>query len=176
MLADSIRRECENWTIKTEGGFVDDPRDPGGATNHGITLATLQHWRKPEPVTVADVRDLTEDEAREIYRAEYWHAARCDRMPAGVAMMVFDFGVTSGVGRSARLLQRILAVEEDGDIGPETLATLQQVVSAKGQDHLIIKLEADQETYYRSLGMPEFLDGWLARTERRADFAQDLAA
>jgi len=103
-----------------EGGYVDHPDDPGGATNLGITRETLARYRG-RPVSKAEVRALDADTARAIYRRFYWEALRCDDLPAGIDLAVFDGGVNQGPGRAARLLQRALNVGVDGIIGPVTL-------------------------------------------------------
>lgn len=109
--------------LRHEGGFVDNARDPGGATNMGITAATLARARG-RPVTTAEVRGLEKTEAAAIYRRLYWEAVCGDDLPAGIDHVVFDLAVNSGPSRAARLLQRVLGVEEDGRIGPVTLAAL----------------------------------------------------
>lgn len=121
---------CVAEVLKHEGGFVHHPRDPGGATNRGITLATLADWRGRD-VTPADVQAMTEAEAREIYRARYWNAVQGDHLPAGVDLAVFDLAVNSGVGRAARMLQQQLGVQVDGAIGPRTLAAVGRVNAAR---------------------------------------------
>ena len=85
--------------LKHEGGYVDHPRDPGGATNLGITLNTLRDWRG-RPVTKADVRALSRAEAAAIYEARYWNKINADYMPAGPDAALFDVAVNSGVGRA----------------------------------------------------------------------------
>lgn len=107
--------------LRHEGGYVDHPDDPGGATNFGITLATLQGWRGLS-VTKADVRALTRGEAGAIYKARYWVQCRCGELPEPVAFIVFDAAVNHGASRAARLLQEALGVGADGRIGPVTLA------------------------------------------------------
>lgn len=92
---------CLPVILKEEGGFVNDARDPGGATNLGITYRTLAAWRG-RPVTVADVRALTAAEAGEIYRKNYWLAAGCHILPHGVDLSVFDPAVNSGVSRAIK--------------------------------------------------------------------------
>lgn len=90
--------------FKHEGGFVDHPKDPGGATNLGITIATLRNWRKM-PVTKQDVKDLTKIEASEIYRVMYWNKTGprgADAIAAGPDAMLFDVAVNSGVGRAVQ--------------------------------------------------------------------------
>ncbi|RIA56749.1 glycoside hydrolase family 108 protein [Dichotomicrobium thermohalophilum] len=107
-----------------EGGYVDHPDDPGGATNLGITRATLARF-KGRPVSKAEVRALEVETAREIYRRFYWDPLRCDEMPAGIDLALFDGGVNQGTGRAARLLQSALKVSVDGIIGPVTLRAAQ---------------------------------------------------
>src|SRR6185312_14622571 len=107
-----------------EGGYTNDAADPGGPTNFGITIADCRRYVKPD-ASAADVRAMTRDEAREIYRSKYWGAMRCDDLPAGVDYAVFDYGVNSGVSRAAKVLQRIVGVADDGVIGPKTLAAAQ---------------------------------------------------
>lgn len=85
--------------FRHEGGYVDHPRDPGGATNLGITFATLRNWRG-KTITKADVKALTKDEAALIYRARYWNLIGADLIPAGPDAALFDVAVNSGVGRA----------------------------------------------------------------------------
>ena len=120
---DQLRRfaACVAVTLRWEGGYVDHPKDPGGCTNHGITRATLERWRRA-PTSCDDVRALTEKEAQAIYRAHYWNAVQGDALPDGIDLVVFDFAVNSGRRRAAQFLQRQLGVEDDGVIGPVTLA------------------------------------------------------
>jgi lysozyme family protein len=92
--------ECLDFTIEYEGDkFVDDHRDPGGATRFGITRNTLAAWRG-NPVSIADVRNLGRGEVAEIYRKNYWAAAGCDKLHAGDCMVVFDAAVNNGIGRA----------------------------------------------------------------------------
>jgi lysozyme family protein len=92
---------------KHEGGYVDHPRDPGGATNFGITLATLREWRG-RPVTKNDVRTMQRSEADAIYHAHYWNRIDGDSLLAGPDAALFDVAVNSGVGR-ARQWKSLLA-------------------------------------------------------------------
>jgi lysozyme family protein len=106
-----------------EGGYSDNPADPGGATNRGITRAVLASWRG-QAVNKQDVRALTKAEAADIYRARYWNAARCDQLPGGLDLAVFDCAVNQGPARAARFLQQAAQVKADGKIGPQTLAAV----------------------------------------------------
>lgn len=151
--------DCLPRVLAHEGGFVDDPKDPGGATNLGITLGTLSHWLN-HPATVDDVRALTPATVAPIYQTSYWNAAACDRLPAGVDYMVFDLAVNSGPGRAARFLQEAVGVTPDGAIGNQTLTA----VAAQQPADIINAISARRETFYRD--QPTFLHfgvGWLKR-------------
>jgi lysozyme family protein len=106
-----------------EGGYTDDPRDPGGATNLGITRAELERIRG-RSVSKDDVRALKRDEAAGIYRRNYWRPASCERLPDGVDLAVFDCAVNQGVSCAVKLLQRSLGVSPDGVVGPNTLESI----------------------------------------------------
>ncbi|MBV8090473.1 MAG: glycoside hydrolase family 108 protein [Alphaproteobacteria bacterium] len=162
---------CLAFTLREEGGYVDDPADPGGATNMGITLATYREWSDDPDLGAFQVKDLTLKTARAIYRALYWNPLRAEALPPGVDLSVFDMGVNAGIWRSARLLQRALGFtgeEVDGAIGPETL-----VAADRFDPRTLVNNLADrQAAYYRSLAtFPTFGAGWLRRTEARRDAA-----
>lgn len=126
---------CVDEIFAHEGGFVDHPKDPGGATNWGITIGTLSAWLG-RPATVVQVRNLTKAEARQIYRRNYWDKVRGDALPAGIDLVAFDPAVNSGVGRGSKWLQRSLAVAADGKIGPVTIA------AAVDADHVAVIVKA----------------------------------
>ena len=109
--------------LQFEGGYVDHPSDPGGATNMGITIGTLADWRSA-PVTKEDVQHLTLQEAGQIYKARYWDACHCDELPKGVAFILFDAAVNHGPHRATRFLQQAANVADDGIIGPQTLGAV----------------------------------------------------
>lgn len=109
------------FVLAREGGFVQDPRDPGGATKFGITRRTLARARGGG-VSVEDVRALSEGEARAIYRRLYWSPLRADALPPGPDLALFDFAVNSGPARAVRTLQGLLGVPPSGTVDPQTLA------------------------------------------------------
>lgn len=116
---------CLKNTLVYEGGYVNNPKDPGGATNMGITLATLQSWRNKK-CSIDDVKNLTLQEATAIYNANYWRVIGGDYLPAGVDQVVFDFAVNSGVLRAKKTLQSILGVTPDGVFGDQTRFALEK--------------------------------------------------
>lgn len=104
---------CEARVLAHEGGYTNDPRDPGGPTNWGITIEDAHlYWKKD--ATAADVRAMPVSVAKDIYRSKYWDALRCDALPAGVDDSVFDYGVNSGIGRAGKVLRRVIG-EPDSD-------------------------------------------------------------
>lgn len=120
---------CHEFVAKWEGGFVDHPDDPGGATNYGITIGVLSAWRG-RPVSKQEVRDLSFAEARQIFHARYWLKMNCDAYPAFMALPMYSIGVLSGPSRSGRMLQQALnrqgaGLAVDGVIGPKTAAAIE---------------------------------------------------
>lgn len=117
--------EIQGWLFASEGGYVDHPKDPGGATNHGITRKVLARWRGVTPWSAlpkSEVRDLSLAEAAQIMKANYWDVIQGDKLPAGLDYAVFDYAVNSGPGRAVKDLQRVLGgIKVDGLIGVETL-------------------------------------------------------
>jgi lysozyme family protein len=162
---------CLAFTLREEGGYVDDPADPGGATNMGVTLATYRQWSDDPSLGPTQVEDMSERTARAIYRSLYWNPLRADALPTGVDLSVFDMGVNAGIWGSARLLQGALGFtgeEVDGCIGPETLAATDKFDPRS----LVNDLAKRQAAYYRSLSdFPSFGTGWLNRTEARRNAA-----
>ena len=108
-----------------EGGWADHPKDPGGATMKGITLATYRrHFG--EDKSKDDLRNITDEDLGQIYRSGYWSKCRCNELPAGVDYAVFDGAVNSGPGRGAKWLQAALGAKQDGGIGPKTLSRVEE--------------------------------------------------
>nr|VFK58255.1 MAG: Lysozyme family protein [Candidatus Kentron sp. UNK]VFK68336.1 MAG: Lysozyme family protein [Candidatus Kentron sp. UNK] len=107
-----------------EGGYVDHPKDPGGATNRGVTLATFRRFYGAS-MTKEALKSITDEQVARIYREGYWDKCRCDELPDGVDYVVFDQAVNSGPVRSAIWLQQAAEVAADGAIGPKTIDALQ---------------------------------------------------
>jgi lysozyme family protein len=115
-----------------EGGYVDHPNDPGGATNWGITIGTLAAWRGGK-VTKADVKAMSRDEAAAIYKTQYWDTVKGDALPSGVDYCVYDYSVNSGPARAAKELQRVVGAGVDGVVGAETLRRVQDCGKSSSQ-------------------------------------------
>jgi lysozyme family protein len=113
--------QCLALVLKSEGGFVNNPRDPGGMTNLGVTKATWEAW-VGHTVTESEMRGLGPQDVAPLYKAQYWDKINGDALPYGVDYAVFDFCVNSGVNRAAKVLQQVCGVTQDGKIGAATIA------------------------------------------------------
>ena len=118
-----------------EGGWADHPRDPGGATMKGITLATYRR-HSGQSRSKKDLRNISDGEIDQIYRSGYWDMCQCDKLPSGVDYTVFDGAVNSGPGRSAIWLQAAIGAKHDGGIGPKTLARVNKHDAAVVADQI----------------------------------------
>ena len=159
--------------IHREGGYVHDPADRGGPTKYGITQRTLQTWRD-QVVTPTDVRRLTRDEARAIYRRRYVDAPGFATLPDPLRAQVIDNAVLSGPRQAVKDVQRAIGgVTVDGRLGPQTRAALrQQGVAAVHARLLQVRATRIGRLVQRAPAQVRFLRGWLTRITA---FAEDLA-
>ena len=116
--------ECLALVLKHEGGFVNNPQDPGGMTNLGVTKVTYEGYVNRH-VDEAEMRSLTPDLVAPLYKKMYWDRIKGDDLPVGVDYCLFDLAVNSGVGKAGKLLQMALDLPADGIIGPMTLRALE---------------------------------------------------
>jgi lysozyme family protein len=159
--------------LRSEGGYCDNPHDPGGATNQGVTQAVYDAWRAERKLFKRSVRFISAAEVSAIYLERYWNACRCDDLPAGVDYAVFDFAVNSGPGRAAKELQRAVDVADDGRIGPATIAA----VNAADPRRVIHSLCSARQCYLESLSSFEFFGtGWTRRVASVEVQARSMAA
>jgi len=119
-MSASCYPEAISRVLKSEGGYVNHPSDPGGPTNFGITIADYRRYIKADAMA-GDVRAMKVEEAKAIYREKYWGAMRCDELPAGVDYCVFDYAVNSGTGRVPKVLQRVLGIAVSGHMDDATV-------------------------------------------------------
>ena len=156
-------------TLKNEGGYTNDPRDPGnrlpdgraGSTNLGVTQL---HWELfiGKKVTQDDMRRLTADTVAPFYKKQYWDNCNCDDMPAGLDYCLFDFAVNAGGGTARRILQQSLGVETDGTIGPATLSK----ISESSINDVIDKFTFTKKEYYKTLrDFTIYGLGWIKRCD-----------
>ena len=163
-----------DFSLQAEGGWSNDPEDPGGATNMGITL---DGWSANlgRQCTVAELRAMTREQAVAYYRIYYAEPMGVLSLPAGIDLVTFDFGINAGPGRSIEMLQRIVGSAADGRVGPETLA--RACGSAAVTRARIVALGNAHEAYYHSLpGYAHDGRGWTARVNACLTAALGLAA
>lgn len=130
------------FTLSWEGGYVDDPDDPGGATNQGVTQATYDAWRTRNALGTRPVKELEAEERDAIYRSGYWTPAGCDALRWPLSLIHFDTAVNMGVSRAQNLLEK-----------------------SHGDPSMYLH---ERRNYYTSLAnrkpkMAKFLQGWLNR-------------
>jgi uncharacterized protein (TIGR02594 family) len=171
-----------DWSVERildhEGGWTDDPFDPGGPTNKGITLAVFARSRG-ETLDAAsfarlkqDLRTITDATAARIYRERYWGPAQCEALSPPLAHFHFDTAVNQGVTGAARMLQEALGVEIDGVVGPITLAA----ATESPVEATLARYVAIRRRHYSSLQhFWRFGRGWLARVERTLSQAHELS-
>ena len=143
--------------IGAEGGYVNDPRDPGGETKYGIS-------KRAYPAL--NIKHLTRDDAKEIYRKDYWNRLSGDSLPQPLALTLFDFAVNSGIGTAVKHLQELLDLKVDGWFGPKTLVAVQDL-DKTGVNALVTAINDKRlQLYVRLSNSPtqrRFLLGWLRR-------------
>jgi len=164
---------CAPITLNKEGNgtYTNTPGDPGGPTRWGITLATLSHWRG-RPCVAADVMNLGQPEALQIYRANYWAPVGGDMLPVGIDLAAFDCAINQGAGTSAMWLQRAAGVAADMQIGPKTIAA----ITAMDQIALLEAFKAERlASYEHDAGWAQFGHGWEARDETITALAEAWA-
>jgi lysozyme family protein len=142
-------------TLQHEGGYVDNPVDPGGATNMGIEQRDMPN---------TPIRDLTVDQAKIYYQETYWKPFYSLITSQAVASKLFDMGVLFGVGTAIKNLQAALDVAMDDVFGPETLSA----VNAAAPGSLLVKFQAELNAHVRAIvaGNPKlsvFQHGWQNR-------------
>lgn len=144
-----------NRLIGHEGGYVNDPRDPGGETNWGITKRTAQANGYQ-----GSMRAMTREQAYKIYYSAFWLRYQCDKMPEAVAFQFFDAAVNHGLGNASRMLQRAVNVADDGIIGNMTIAAIKKMAISD----VIMRLNAERLEFYCKLStFATFGKGWVRR-------------
>lgn len=158
-----------------EGGFVNHPKDPGGITNLGVTKKTYEAWIG-HPVSEQIMRKLTPNLVTPLYKRNYWNVLKCDSLPLGLDMCVFDFGVNAGTNRAGRYLQRLVGAKEDGAVGPATIKAVEAMRLTVGTVAMIDAFQESRRVYYRKLPtFPTFGKGWLNRVDAVEKVAKGMA-
>lgn len=169
-----MRENRERWldlllSPQIEGGYSNLGWDP--ETNHGVTKATLEQWRK-KPVTTEDMKALTADEARAVMTGMFWNVVQGDQLPGGLDAYLADFAVNSGPPRAVRKLQEIVGVKVDGWMGEKTLAACRAWPDTRD---LVEELHRSRMAFLRSLPKWEMAGrGWTDRCARMRELALSL--
>ena len=155
-----------------EGGFSNNPADPGGMTNLGVTKVVWEAWIG-HPVTEAGMRALTPAMVAPLYRLRYWDTVSGNDLPSGIDYAIFDCSVNSGPGRAVKLLQESLGITADGIIGPKTLAAIAKQDSVT----LINVYNLTRMNFMQSLpAWSDFKNGWTRRVVEVTGEAMSLVA
>ena len=154
-----------------EGGFVNDPQDPGGMTNLGVTKKVWESWIG-RAATTQDMTALTPAAVSPLYKVKYWGKVRGDDLPDGVDYCVFDFAVNSGVGRASKTLQAAVRTTVDGMIGKGTLEVVKQADPVTLIDELCSRRQMFLEGL---LTFPRFGHGWTTRVKEVRDASRAMA-
>ena len=145
--------------IHSEGGYVFHPSDPGGETRYGISKRAYPHL---------DIKAMTLQEAKDIYRRDFWQRVRGDELPREFAFQALDAAVNHGIGNAVRWMQRAAGVADDGVIGPVTLAAVQRAQPAD----LVLRFNAERLRFYAKLTtFSTFGRGWVNRVAGNLDHA-----
>lgn len=153
--------------IGHEGGYVNDPADPGGETMYGITKRVAVEYGYTGPM-----KSLSLGQAKDIARKQYWDKVSANKFPGAIAFELFDMAYNHGVSRSAKILQAAVGVPDDGIIGPKTIAATQKLSTAA----VLMLINAERIDFYTSLGTwASFGKGWARRVGANLRYgAQDL--
>lgn len=134
-----------------EGGYVNNPADPGGETNWGVSKRSYPN---------EDIKGMTKERAKVIFRRDFWDRVNADKMPDGVAYQIADFAYNSGSETAVRYLQRAVGVADDGDWGQASQSALEKM----SESDLILSLNAERLEYMTRLsGWATFGKGWARR-------------
>lgn len=143
--------------IGHEGGYVNDPKDPGGETNWGISKRSYP---------TVDIKNLTRDDAKAIYLKDFWNPL--GDADSAIKFQVFDFAVNGGLSAAIRKLQAAVGVADDGHWGPISAAALAKM----DVNDVLLKFNAQRIRYYTSLSTwPTFGKGWANRVAGNLDYA-----
>jgi lysozyme family protein len=156
--------------LKHEGGYVNHPLDPGGATNKGVTQATYNEYLKKQGKQVKSVRGITDGEVFSIYYQGYFLPSKGNELSPALAFQVFDAAVNSGVSRAIKWLQEAVGTTPDGLWGPKTAAAVaKQDVAVTIDRFLNIR-----EKFLKSLSTwKTFGRGWKARIDGNRKYAKE---
>lgn len=161
-MTEAVPEQVLDWILKDEGGLTDHPSDNEGITKYGVTKSDLTElWGRP--AKDSDVKNLSLEEAKNIFRRLYWNPLKCSELPPAIAYMVMDAGLLHGVYRSSIWLQKAVGVRMDGQVGPKTIAAV------KAADPAAVLESITASRMARAKSHPDYRDfgrGWINRITR----------
>lgn len=163
----SIIKSSIDYVLQNEGGFTDDENDSGGATNWGITHDDLSRFRS-HSVSTLDVKNMTKDEACQIYEKFYWNPMELNNISdQGIATCIFDIGVNRGISRGVKYAQEVVQTVQDGKMGPKTIVAT-NLIQRSDFIHKYYNLVANgyQQIILNHPSQHVFYKGWMARANR----------
>jgi lysozyme family protein len=163
--------KCFELVLEDEGGYVNDPRDPGGRTNMGVTQRAWESYLN-RSVTETEMRTLTPENVKPFYKAMYWDKLKGDQLPAGVDYAAYDLAVNSGVSRAAKWLQEIAGVAVDGIIGPKSLEAIR---ACDAEEVVDVICDMRLEFLQRLSTFGTFGKGWSRRVAEVKEKATSMA-
>ena len=149
-------------SIQEEGGYVNNPKDPGGMTNLGVTKRAWEAWAQG-PVSEAVMRGLTPKVVGPFYKAQYWDRIEGDKLAAGLDYAAFDMAVNSGTNRAIKYLQQLVGVPQDGILGPRSL---EAIIAADAGQMAEAICELRMDFLRRLANFDTFGKGWQSRVGR----------
>jgi lysozyme family protein len=182
MSSSSFFEKIWPFVFAHEGGYCDDPGDPGGPTKFGVSLRWLNGQgmdvNNDGRIDASDIKALVPDDAKKLFKAYFWDYLNLELFPGKTGMVMFDTAVNTGCSQSVKFLQRSLnsldfpELSVDGIIGKRTLTTVREV---KGRDSdLALRILSERRGFYRDLAAKpptpkanyrKFLNGWLNRVD-----------
>ncbi|WP_440105447.1 glycoside hydrolase family 108 protein [Acidovorax sp. BL-A-41-H1] len=147
----SLFLDLVDRVLSHEGGYVNDPNDPGGETKWGISKRSYPHL---------NIKGLTRQDAIAIYQRDFWQRVQGDKLPVPFVFQALDAAVNHGIGNAVRWMQRAAGVADDGVIGPVTLAA----VARQEPADLVLLFNAERLEFYAKLKtFDNFGRGWTIR-------------
>lgn len=156
-----------HMVLEHEGGYVNHPSDPGGETKYGISKRAY-----PD----VNIAELTKDDAADLYKRDYWDRIKGDDLPVGVACVVMDYAVNSGISRASKALQSVCGIANgDGIIGPASLNAVWVTVKNTTEEDVINAVTEQRQGFIRALSIYDtFGKGWERRIEETRAKAMEL--
>ena len=162
-------------TLQFEGGWSNNPNDPGGATMKGVTQRTYNQYLGRQ-ASQDELRNISDAEVAAIYRKLYWDECLGDALADGLDFALFDAAVNTGPREASRLLQRVVGVTADGVLGAKSLAAVNEYIAERGLPKLIDAYTEARQAFYRLLPTyVHFGEGWRKRTDEVAVLAKGLS-